>query len=70
MNFYINILDSPLHRALKPLICDTRLVDAISKAGKDNTSELESFHALINRNAPKMIPFSYSGMMSRYAWTW
>lgn len=35
------------------------------KAGKENTSELESFHAALNRNAPKMISFSDSGQLSR-----
>jgi hypothetical protein len=49
-----------------PIIRDTHLVNAIAKAGKENTSELESYHAHLNRYAPKMTPFSYSGMKSRY----
>jgi hypothetical protein len=44
-------------------------MEAIGMAGKHATSELESFHSEINRNAPKMEGFSYSGMISRYVLT-
>ena len=39
---------------------------ALDNAGPCSTSELEGFHSQLNRNAPKMEGFSYSGMLSRY----
>ena len=54
----------------KDLIRDVKLIiddlaEAVNNAGPHSTSELESFHSSLNRNAPKMEGFSYSGMMSR-----
>ena len=48
------------------MIADKRLLTGVAKADKENTVELESFHSLLNRNAPKMTPFSYSGMLWPY----
>ncbi|XP_067945109.1 uncharacterized protein [Watersipora subatra] len=49
---------------LRPILERKGLIDAVSKAGRLATTELESFHAEINRNAPKMEGFSNSGMLS------
>lgn len=49
----------------RAVIENKRLLDAIGMAGKVATSEQESFHAEVNRYAPKMAGFSYSGMISR-----
>jgi len=49
----------------RAIIENKRLLQAIAMAGKLATSELENFHSDINRNAPKMEGFSYSGMLSR-----
>ena len=40
------------------------LQKAVDNVGPCPTSELESFHSQLNRNAPKMEGFSYCGMLS------
>lgn len=37
----------------------------VNKAGHNDTSGLESVHSLLNRYAPRMQAFSYSGQLSR-----
>ena len=68
--FFCNFIDvakeAKLLTELKPIIDNKILKTAILKAGQQNTSELESFHSLLNYNAPKMMGFSYSGQLSRY----
>ena len=50
---------------MRDIMHNSRLLDAINKTGLNATSELESFHASINSNAPKMVGVSYSGVLSR-----
>lgn len=60
-----NFVDNPVVQKMSDILLSTRLLKAISMTGVEATSELESFHAAINRNAPKMVGFSYSGMVTR-----
>ena len=45
---------------------NSRFLSAVKMVGIEATSDLESFHTAINRNALKMVGFSYSGMLTRY----
>lgn len=58
-------LQPDLVEEVKKVILDPAILEAVDMAGTNTTSELESFHSAINRNAPKMEGFSYSGMLSR-----
>ncbi|KAF6040074.1 hypothetical protein EB796_001616 [Bugula neritina] len=57
---------SPCERILSEMLLSSRLINDIKRAGKQNTSELEAFHAKINHYAPKMTGYTYQGMSSRY----
>ena len=46
---------------------NARLIKGIRGASRENTAELESFHAAVNRFAPKMVYFPVTGMRSRQA---
>ena len=50
---------------LRKIILDAQFLKAISRASSNATSELESFHAAINRAAPKAEGFSHRGMSDR-----
>ena len=54
-----------LHKDVEEVLLNDRLLKAISMSGEFGTSELESFHSDINRQAPKMEGFSYHGQLSR-----
>lgn len=62
---YTFIVDSELHQEMLKILLDPNIIEAVNRAGEDTTSELESFHSCLNRNAPKMVGFSYSGMLTR-----
>jgi solute carrier family 8 (sodium/calcium exchanger) len=52
---------------LSDIILNTRLLKDIEKLSPlHQTSSIESFHSLILRFAPKMLVFSYRGMLCRY----
>lgn len=61
------LLDAEVASSLRKILLDENLMKGIDRASMEATSELEGFHAALNRNAPKMEGFSYSGMLSRYA---
>ncbi|KAK3749144.1 hypothetical protein QZH41_009825, partial [Actinostola sp. cb2023] len=57
---------SVAYEKLVDALNNTRLVSAIKKATSNGqTSCLESYHSVINQFAPKMLAFSYLGMLSR-----
>ena len=71
-SFYTSMYIFPIYIAdlHEQLITDVTAVfedlqKAVDNIGPCATSELESFHSQLNRNAPKMEDFSYCGMLSR-----
>ena len=59
--------DSFAYEKLCEVLLATRTVNEIRMmSGSDQTSHLESFHALVNRFCPKMIHFGYYSMEARY----
>jgi len=59
------LVRSELHDEMENIVLDSKLIEAINNASKITTSEIESFHSCLNRNAPKMEGFSYSKQLSR-----
>ena len=59
--------EGPQHLDMMKICKEKGLLDAICRASNNSTSELESYHAALNRNAPKMESFGQSSMISRYA---
>lgn len=45
-----------LAESVTGILSETRLVTAISRCSHEDTSELESYHSFVNRNAPKHTP--------------
>ena len=62
-------LGSELDIEFREIVLDEKIVEAVNRASEDSTSELESFHSCLNRNAPKMEGLSHQGMLSRYVKT-
>ncbi|KXJ17797.1 uncharacterized protein LOC110233295 [Exaiptasia diaphana] len=59
--------DSLVYEKVEKALTNTRLVAAIEKASAaDQTSCLEGFHSVLNHFAPKMIAYSYVGMLCRH----
>lgn len=59
-------LDSPEHVLICDLVRDNRIVrDLRQLSPNTQTSALESFHAVVNHFAPKMIHFHYLSMLTR-----
>ncbi|KXJ09634.1 hypothetical protein AC249_AIPGENE2225 [Exaiptasia diaphana] len=57
---------SEAYEKMYTALTDKKLTNAIKKASsKGQTSCLESYHAVINHFAPKMLPYSYLGMLAR-----
>ncbi|XP_067946601.1 uncharacterized protein [Watersipora subatra] len=54
-----------VYQALTPVVHKKDILEAVMRASSADTAALESYHAELNRNAPKMSYFSYSGMQSR-----
>jgi hypothetical protein len=61
--FYIE--GSDLDQRIRAELQRKALLKDIEKAGKDNTSQLESFYSLINHYAPKMLAYSHDGIKTR-----
>ena len=60
------VLGGKVCRAPTPVVEEKDILEAVMRASSADTAALESYHAELNRNAPKMSYFSYSGMQSRY----
>ena len=62
----IFVADSSAELELRAILENTRIVNQIRMlSGLYQTSNLESFHAGVNRFAPKMYAFSFEGILSR-----
>eukprot|EP00112_Aurelia_sp_Birch-Aquarium-sp1_P004307 Seg1487.2 transcript_id=Seg1487.2/GoldUCD/mRNA.D3Y31 product="hypothetical protein" protein_id=Seg1487.2/GoldUCD/D3Y31 len=60
------VKDSPQHEKLQKALLSPSLVKGIEQVSSDaQTRSLEGFHSVLNHFAPKMICFSYVGMMAR-----
>ena len=52
---------------LQDIVTSTQMKKDVGMLSSDTqTSDLESFHSLLNQFAPKMIGFSYCGLRTRY----
>ncbi|XP_070573895.1 uncharacterized protein [Ptychodera flava] len=59
-------IGSPAHEALKEVVFDKRLLDAIGRLNQFcHTGSLEVFHSLLTKYTPKRQHFSYKGMVAR-----
>ena len=59
-------LDSEAHRALKSVVLDKRLLKDIGKLSDFcHTGDLETYHSVLLKYAPKRQHFSYGGMQTR-----
>ena len=65
MKWLLFFVDTELDKELRAILLDPKILEAVNRASKNATSELEGFHSCLNRNAPKMEGFSYAGMISR-----
>lgn len=70
VNHWHFFVDALVASDLRKILSDKGLTEAIGRASIQATSELEGFHSSLNRNAPKMEGFSYSGMLSRQVLYW
>lgn len=60
-------IDSEAYHKVQSALTDKRLEKGIRKASPlEQTSCLEGFHSVINQFSPKMIAYSYPGMLCRY----
>lgn len=59
--------DSTVADTLHDLICDRLLIRDMKRCSKiGDTSQLESFHSLLNHYCQKMIYVRYHSMLTRY----
>ena len=60
------MVGSEAYGKLVDALSNSRLTQAIKKASSNGqTSCLEGYHSVINQFAPKMLSYSYLGMLSR-----
>jgi solute carrier family 8 (sodium/calcium exchanger) len=60
------LIDSPAHDRITKVIMKKSIHKAVAKSSPHGqTSCLESYHSVINQFAPKMLSYSYMGMLSR-----
>ena len=58
--------EGPQHLDMMKICKKKVLLDAMGRASNNRTSKLESYHPVLNGNAPKMESFGKSYMISRY----
>ena len=65
MIIFIDITGGKVVAKLESIVANKDIREAVQRASNQDTSQLESFHSDVNRNAPKMYYFSYHGMSAR-----
>ena len=64
---YLLVSESTVYMKVVKALTDDTLVKGIKKASPaEQTSCLEGFHSVLNQFAPKMIAYSYPGMLCRF----
>lgn len=62
----VTISESTVYMKVSKALTDGNLIKGIKKASpSEQTSCLEGFHSVLNQFAPKMISYSYPGMLCR-----
>lgn len=57
--------DGALAASMENIMYQPQFLKRLEKAGKDNTSELESHNSVVNRFATKQIGFNHDGLTAR-----
>lgn len=64
---YILLADSNVYEKVRDALTKSTLVSGIKQASPlSQTSCLEGFHSVVNQFSPKIIAYSYTGMLVRY----
>lgn len=66
--YLVGFARTPPYMKLTELLTKKSLLADIKQiSGRHTTSSPEAFHSVYNHFAPKLLPFSYHGMISRYS---